>query len=264
MDLKLKGKNALVTASTAGIGFAIARGLASEGVAVILSGRTQERVEAAQEKIKAQVPGALTSGIAADLSTVAGMDAVTRQFVSIDILVNNLGIYGSKPFEEIDDDDWFSFFETNVMSGVRLSRHYLPAMKAKDWGRIIFISSESGLHIPEEMVHYGVTKSALIALARGIAETTRGTGVTANSVLPGPTRSEGIGGFIKNLADEQGISQDDVETQFFEKMRPTSLIQRFAEPEEVASLVVYTCSPLSSATNGAALRVDGGVVRAIP
>ena len=251
MDLKLKGKNALVTASTAGIGFAIARGLAQEGVAVIVNGRTHERVSEARE-------------IAADLSTVEGVEAVADHVASIDILVNNLGIYGSKPFAEIEDHEWFNFFETNVMSGVRLSRHYLPGMKANGWGRIVFISSESGLHIPEEMVHYGVTKSAMIALARGIAETTSGTGVTVNSILPGPTRSEGISGFIENLAREQGISEADVETQFFEKMRPTSLIQRFAEPREVAHLVVYTCSPLASATNGAALRVDGGVVRAIP
>jgi len=264
MDLQLKGKNALVTASTAGIGFAIAVGLAKEGVAVIINGRTQARVEAAEKQIKAEVPKALISGIAADLSTMEGVEHVTQRFTSIDILVNNLGIYGSKPFEKIDDSDWFSFFETNVMSGVRLSRHYLPVMNADNWGRIVFISSESGLHIPAEMVHYGVTKSAMIALARGIAETTQGTGVTANSILPGPTRSEGISGFIESLAKEQDISQDEVETQFFRKMRPTSLIQRFADPREVAHLVVYVCSPLSSATNGAALRVDGGVVRAIP
>jgi NAD(P)-dependent dehydrogenase (short-subunit alcohol dehydrogenase family) len=264
MNLHLEGKTALVTASTAGIGFAIAHALAEEGTDVILNGRTQKRVEQARRQIAAEVPHARTSGVAADLSTAEGVQQVTDRFESIDILVNNLGIFDVKPFPEIEDKEWFAFFETNVMSGVRLSRHYLPRMKKNNWGRIVFISSESGLHIPLEMIHYGVTKTAQIALARGLAETTRGTAVTVNSVLPGPTLSEGINTFIENLAREQNSNKTDVEEQFFEDMRPTSLIQRFAETREVANLVVYVCSPLSSATNGAALRVDGGVVRAIP
>ena len=264
MNLHLEGKTALVTASTAGIGFAVAKALAEEGTEVILNGRTRERVEQARQRIASQVPQARTNGIAADLSTAEGVQQVTGRFGSVDILVNNLGIFDVKPFPEIADGEWFAFFETNVMSGVRLSRHYLPWMKKNNWGRIVFISSESGLHIPMEMIHYGVTKTAQIALARGLAETTRGTGVTVNSVLPGPTRSEGIGTFIENLAKAQNVAQKDVEEQFFEDMRPTSLIQRFADTREVAHLVTYVCSPLSSATNGAALRVDGGVVRAIP
>lgn len=264
MDLKLDDKTALVTASTAGIGFAIARGLAAEGAAVIVNGRSEQRIDAAREKIAAAVPHARTHGIAADLSTADGVRAVTERFDAVDILVNNLGIFDPKPFEEIGDEAWTAFFETNVMSGVRLSRHYLPQMKARNWGRIIFISSESGLHIPAEMIHYGVTKTAQIALARGLAETTRGTAVTVNAILPGPTRSEGVGAFIENLAKEKGLSGAEMEAQFFEQVRPTSLIQRFADTREVANLVVYACSPLASATNGAALRVDGGVVRAIP
>jgi NAD(P)-dependent dehydrogenase (short-subunit alcohol dehydrogenase family) len=264
MNLHLEGKTALVTASTAGIGFAIVQALAEEAVEVIVNGRTPERVEQARQRIAAEVPHSRTSGIAADLSTASGVQQVTDRFGTVDILVNNLGIFDVKPFPEIDDAEWFRFFETNLMSGVRLSRHYLPRMKKNNWGRIVFISSESGLHIPMEMIHYGVTKTAQIALARGLAETTRGTGVTVNSVLPGPTRSEGIGTFIENLAKEQNATQKDVEEQFFEDMRPTSLIQRFADTREVANLVTYVCSPLSSATNGAALRVDGGVVRAIP
>ena len=264
MNLHLEAKTALVTASTAGIGFAIAQALAEEGTEVILNGRTRDRVEQARQRIAAEVPHARTNGVAADLSTADGARQVTDRFGSVDILVNNLGIFDVKPFPEIEDREWFAFFETNVMSGVRLSRHYLPQMKKNNWGRIVFISSESGLHIPLEMIHYGVTKTAQIALARGLAESTRGTGVTVNSVLPGPTLSEGITTFIENLAKEQNAAKTDVEEQFFDHMRPTSLIQRFAETREVANLVVYVCSPLSSATNGTALRVDGGVVRAIP
>lgn len=264
MDLELTGKRALVTGSTAGIGFAIARELAAEGVEVVVNGRSAERVNQARKQIDIDVPGAVTDGVAADLSTAAGVQAITERFKSLDILVNSLGVFEVKPFSTIEDVEWFDFFETNVMSGVRLSRFYLPGMKERDWGRIVFISSESGLHIPQEMIHYGVTKAAQIALARGLAETTQGSGVTVNSVLPGPTRSEGIGTFISNLAKEQNMTEEDFEEEFFNRMRPTSLIQRFADTREVAHLVVYTCSPLASATNGAALRVDGGVVRAIP
>jgi NAD(P)-dependent dehydrogenase (short-subunit alcohol dehydrogenase family) len=264
MDLQLTGKTALVTASTAGIGFAIALGLAEEGAAIVINGRSPERVDQARQKIAAIAPHTRIRGIAADLSDASGVDKVTEQFPIIDILVNNLGIFDPQPFEEIQDDAWLRFFQINVMSGVRLSRYYLPKMKTENWGRVIFISSESGLQIPSEMIHYGVTKTAQIALARGLAETTRGTGVTVNAILPGPTRSEGVGAFIENLALEKGISQAEVEARFFTDMRPTSLIQRFADTREVANLVVYTCSPLASATNGTALRVDGGVVRAIP
>jgi NAD(P)-dependent dehydrogenase (short-subunit alcohol dehydrogenase family) len=264
MDLQLTGKTALVTGSTAGIGFAIARTLAAEGAAVIVNGRTGERVNAARKQIDGEVPDARTEGVAADLSSAAGVRTITDRFKTVDILVNNLGIFDPKPFAAIEDAEWFTFFETNVMSGVRLSRYYLPGMKEKDWGRIVFISSESGLHIPSEMIHYGVTKTAQIALARGLAETTQGTAVTVNSILPGPTRSEGVGTFVTDLAREQNMTEEEFEAVFFKRMRPTSLIQRFADTQEVANLVAYTCSPLASATNGAALRVDGGVVRAIP
>jgi NAD(P)-dependent dehydrogenase (short-subunit alcohol dehydrogenase family) len=264
MNLELAERTALVTGSTAGIGYAIARGLAAEGARVIVNGRTAERVEQACRQIEVEVSGAHTDGAAADLSTAAGVQAITDRFKAVDILVNNVGIFDPKPFAAIEDVEWIHFFETNVMSGVRLSRFFLPGMKERNWGRIIFISSESGLHIPNEMIHYGVTKTAQIALARGLAETTRGTAVTVNSILPGPTRSEGVGAFIADLAKEQHMTEAEFEKEFFALMRPTSLIQRFAETKEVANLVVYTCSPLASATNGAALRVDGGVVRAIP
>jgi NAD(P)-dependent dehydrogenase (short-subunit alcohol dehydrogenase family) len=263
VNLELEGKRALVTGSTAGIGFAIAGGLAREGAHVIVNGRTDGRVAKAMERIRAEVAAASVEGIAADLGTADGAAKVIRTCPDVDILVNNLGIYEPKAFEEISDADWLRLFEINVMSGVRLSRHYLPGMKAGKWGRIIFISSESGVNIPVEMIHYGVTKTAQIALARGMAETTVGTGVTVNSVLLGPTRSEGVGTFVERIAKEQGITLEEMERRFFETMRPTSLLKRFALPSEVAALVVYVCSPLSSATNGAALRADGGVVRSL-
>ena len=264
MNLQLFGKTALVTGSTAGIGFAIARTLAAEGAEVIVNGRRQRQVEQARKRIASETPEAQTIGIAADLSGADGVQAVCDRFAAVDILVNNLGIFDAKPFEEIEDSEWLRFFETNVMSGVRLSRHYLPKMKDNNWGRIVFISSESGLHIPVEMIHYGMTKTAQIALARGLAETTRGTEVTVNSILPGPTLSKGVKRFVDDLARKENATREQFETQFFSQMRPSSLIQRFASPDEVANLVAYICSPLSSATNGAALRVDGGVVRAIP
>ena len=258
MDLQLTDKTALVTGSTAGIGFAIAQSLSREGARVIVNGRTQARVDAALAKLPA---GAL--GLAADLGTAAGVAAATEQFPTVDILINNLGIFEPKPFEAIPDEDWFRFFEVNVMSGVRLSRYYLPRMKAAGWGRIVFVSSESGIQIPAEMIHYGVTKTAQLAVSRGLAETTAGSGVTVNSVLPGPTASEGVGEFVSRLAAHQGATRDAVEREFFQTARPSSLLQRFATPEEVAALVTFVSSPLSSATNGAALRVDGGVVRSI-
>ncbi|MBL1175272.1 SDR family NAD(P)-dependent oxidoreductase [Pantanalinema sp. GBBB05] len=263
MDLQLTNKVALVTGSTAGIGLAIATTLAAEGATVIINGRTQERVNAAIEQIKQTVPTANLQGIVADLGTVDGANTLFQQVPSVDILVNNLGIYGAKAFPEISDDEWLQFLDVNVMSGVRLSRHYLPMMLQQNWGRIIFISSESGVNIPAEMIHYGVTKTAQLALARGLAETTIGTNVTVNSVLPGPTRSEGVEDFIQGLAKERNMSPAQVEQEFFQTTRPSSLLQRFATTEEVAALVAFVASPRSSATNGAALRVDGGVVRSI-
>lgn len=257
MNLQLEGKTALVTGSTAGIGLAIATALVHEGASVIVNGRTQARVDTAL-----QTSGA-AHGIAADLSTDSGIHAVIEHFPSVDILVNNLGIFEPKPFEQISDDDWRRFFEVNVLSGVRLSRQYLPGMKQRNWGRIIFISSESGLQIPAEMIHYGMTKTAQLAIARGLAETTAGTAVTVNSVLPGPTESEGVGEFVNRLAANQKVDRSTVEREFFANARPTSLLRRFERPEEIASVVAFLASPSASAINGAAVRADGGVVRSI-
>jgi len=257
MDLQLDGKRALVTGSTAGIGFAIAAALAAELCRVIVNGRTQARVDAALAKL----PGAV--GLTADLGTSGGVAEAIRRFPDVDILINNLGIFEPKPFEAIPDEDWFRFFEVNVLSGVRLSRYYLPRMKAAGWGRIVFISSESAVQIPAEMIHYGMTKTAQLAISRGLAETTAGTRVTVNSVLPGPTASEGVEEFVGRLAADQKTDRATVEQEFFKNIRPSSLLRRFATPEEVAALVTFVASPLSSATNGAALRVDGGVVRSI-
>lgn len=263
MDLQLEGKRALVTGSTAGIGLAVAQGLAREGAAVVVNGRTPERVDRAVEEVRKAAPGAEVSGVAADLGTAEGCARVEEAAPEIDILVNNVGIFEPKPFLEIPDADWLRFFEVNVMSGVRLSRFYLPGMLARDWGRIVFVSSESAVQIPAEMIHYGTTKTAQVAVARGIAETLAGTGVTANTVLPGPTRSEGVGTFVAQMAAASGKDFATMEKEFFETARPTSLLRRFITVEEVANLIVYVCSPAASATNGAALRVDGGVVRAI-
>lgn len=263
MDLQLKGKKALVTGSTAGIGLAIASALAREGASVIVNGRTQERVDEAIGKIKGEYSNADVSGVAADLSTAEGAEIVTKSASEVDILINNMGIFEPKAFEEITDADWTKFFETNVMSGVRLSRAYLPKMKAKDWGRIIFISSESAINIPVEMIHYGMTKSAQISIARGLAETMVGTNVTVNTILPGPTASEGVSTFVAQMADEQKISTDEMEKKFFETARPSSLLKRFIEPSEIAEFVAFISSPLSAATNGAALRAEGGVLRSM-
>ncbi|HLY19823.1 MAG TPA: SDR family oxidoreductase [Bryobacteraceae bacterium] len=246
-----------MTGSTAGIGLAIATALAKEGAAVIVNGRTQERVDNA-----VRVSGA-AHGIAADLGADAGIRDVLERFPAVDILVNNLGIFEPKPFEQITDNDWRRFFEVNVLSGVRLSRHYIGPMKKRNWGRIIFISSESALQIPAEMIHYGMTKTAQLAISRGLAETTAGTAVTVNAVLPGPTESEGVLGFVDRLAAEKGVERRALEQEFFEKARPTSLLRRFAKPEEVAAVVAFLCSPLASAVNGSAVRADGGVVRSI-
>jgi NAD(P)-dependent dehydrogenase (short-subunit alcohol dehydrogenase family) len=265
MDLQLAGKRALVTGSTAGIGFATAAALYREGASVVINGRTPARVEEAAAKIKRlpTIGAPVVSGIAADLATAEGAAIVGRQAPEVDILINNMGIFEPKPFAEISDADWFRFFEANVMSGVRMTRHYLPGMRQRNWGRIVFVSSESGVQIPTEMIHYGMTKTAQLAIARGVAETTAGTGITVNSVLPGPTESEGVATFVADLARQGGVDASQVEAQFFKTGRPSSLLQRFATVDEVANMIVYVCSPLSSATNGAALRVDGGVVRAI-
>jgi hypothetical protein len=263
MDLQLNGKTALVTGSTAGIGLAIASLLAAEGAAVTINGRTRQRVDQALSEIRKSHPRVNVSGVDADVSTAVGCDKLTATLARVDILVNNAGIFEPKPFAEIPDGDWDRFFQTNVMSGVRLSRFYLPKMLKQNWGRIIFISSESGLQTPAEMIHYGMTKTAQLAVSRGLAETTIGTNVTVNSVLPGPTASEGVETFVAQLARGRNVSEQEVEKQFFKTGRPTSLLQRFASPEEVANLVAYVCSPLSSATNGTALRVDGGAVRFI-
>jgi NAD(P)-dependent dehydrogenase (short-subunit alcohol dehydrogenase family) len=263
MDLGIAGKLALVTGSTAGIGFAAARALAEEGARVTVNGRTTARVVQAVDQLKRELPTASVAGIAADLSGAAGCAQLVRQLPSVDILVNNMGIFEPRPFPEITDADWLRFFETNVLSGIRLSRHYLPAMRQKDWGRIVFVSSESAVQIPVEMIHYGMTKTAQIAVARGLAESLAGTGVTVNSVLPGPTASEGVGAFVADLAASRGVDADTVEREFFASARPSSIIQRFATPDEVASMIAYVCSARASATTGAALRVDGGVVRAI-
>jgi NAD(P)-dependent dehydrogenase (short-subunit alcohol dehydrogenase family) len=263
MDLQLKGKLALVTGSTGGIGLAIAKTLAREGAQVILNGRTSERVLAAAEAVRAEFPDAVLRSFVGDLALPEMADALTRTFSHVDILINNLGVYGPKAFEEITDDDWHAIIETNFMSGVRLSRYYLPRMKKSGWGRVIFISSESAANIPVEMIHYGVTKTMQVALSRGLAETTQGTAVTVNTILPGPTKSEGVLEYLKGVASSRNISSEVVEKEFFATMRPSSLIQRFASVDEVASLVAYVASPLSSATNGAALRVEGGLLRSI-
>lgn len=260
MDLKLNGKTALVTGSTKGIGLAIATALAAESTRVIINGRTKESVAAARAEISASVPSAKIDEFVGDLATAEAAESLAKKFPNVDVLVNNLGIFEPKAFEEIPDDDWRRFFEVNVMSGVRLSRIYLPGMKARNWGRIVFISSESGVQIPVEMIHYGMTKTAQIAVARGLAESCAGTGVTVNSVLPGPTRSAGVDEFVAKLSG--GKPFEEFEKEFFTSVRPSSLIKRFATTEEVASMVAYICSPLASATNGAALRVDGGVIRA--
>ncbi|SAH95412.1 D-beta-hydroxybutyrate dehydrogenase [Bordetella ansorpii] len=259
MDMHLKDKLALVTGSTKGIGHAIAVGLAREGARVIVNGRSQPSVDAALQTLFKAVPGAQAEGHAGDLSDPTQVAALVAKYPEVDVLVNNLGIFDPKPFEDIPDEDWQHFFDTNVMSGVRLTRAYLPKMKAKNWGRVVFISSESGVQIPVEMIHYGVTKSAQISLARGLAESCAGTRVTVNSVLPGPTQSEGVMDFVDKLSG--GKPFEAFQQEFFETARPSSLLKRFITPEEIANMVVYVCSEAAAATNGAALRADGGVIR---
>ncbi len=263
MDLHLKNKTVFVSGSTAGIGFAIAQRFLKEGAEAIINGRTQKSIDEAISELKASVPGAKVSGIPADFSKAEDVSKLISQLPDIDILINNAGIFEPKAFTDIPDEDWFRFFEVNVMSGVRLSRHAFPKMLEKNWGRIIFISSESAVFIPEEMIHYGMTKTAQLAIARGLAQLTKNSNVTVNSILPGPTRSKGVGTFIDDLAKTENKSVDDVEKDFFTTTRPTSLIQRFASVEEIADTVVYFSSPLAAATNGASIRVDGGLIKSI-
>jgi NAD(P)-dependent dehydrogenase (short-subunit alcohol dehydrogenase family) len=263
MKIDLKGKTALVTGSTSGIGHAIARGLAAAGADVVVNGRTQAKVDAAAAEIAKAVPGTKVRGVAADVSTAAGCTSLVAALPTVDILINNAGIFEPKGFFDIPDEDWSRFFEVNVMSGVRLSRAYMSGMLKRNWGRIVFISSESALNIPKEMIHYGMTKTAQLAVSRGLAEMTRGTAVTVNSVLPGPTMSEGVETFIKDIAKQNGQSVEAATAQFFKQQRPTSLLQRFASVEEIANMVIYVSSKEASATNGAALRAEGGIVQTI-
>jgi NAD(P)-dependent dehydrogenase (short-subunit alcohol dehydrogenase family) len=263
MDLQINSKIALISGSTVGIGFAIATELAREGARVVINGRGQKNVDAAVSRLRSLVAGADVQGVAADLSTAEGCQVLFNACPQADILVNNLGIFDPVPFDAIPDSEWQRFFDVNVMSGVRLARHYLPAMKAANWGRIVFISSESGVNTPGEMVHYGMTKSAQLAVSRGLAQSCAGTGVTVNAVLPGPTRSEGVGEFFAKLAAEAGIGLEEMERRFFAEGRPTSIIKRMIDPAEVAALVAYVCSARAAATTGAALRVEGGIVSTI-
>ncbi len=263
MNLGLQGKLAVVSGSTAGIGFATAVALAAEGAKVVVNGRTEERVTSALEKIRKRVANADLRGVPADLGSAKGVESFLRQVPDADVLVNNLGIFEIKPFLEIPDADWLRFFEVNVLSGVRLARHYLPCMLERNWGRIIFISSESAQHIPVEMIHYGMTKTAQVAIARGLAESVAGTGVTVNSVLAGPTASEGAGRFVERMAKDQGVSPAEIEKQFFATVRPTSLLKRFETPEEVAAVVAFVAGAQALAINGAAVRAEGGVLRSI-
>jgi NAD(P)-dependent dehydrogenase (short-subunit alcohol dehydrogenase family) len=260
MNIDLRGKHAVVTGSTGGIGFAIAKGLTASGASVVINGRTEDRVQQAVALLRKELPSAKVEGVAADLANAEAVAAFVKRVPAADILVNNLGIFEPKNFEDIPDEDWFRFFETNVLSGIRMSRAYIPGMKAKDWGRIVFISSESGLNIPLEMIHYGMTKTAQIAVARGLAESLAGTGVTVNSVLPGPTRSEGVVDFFGKMAKEQGVSHAQMEQDFIAQHRPTSIIRRLATVDEVANMVVYACSKEASATTRCGVAGRGRIV----
>ena len=260
MDLQIAGKKALISGSSQGIGFAIAKTLAAEGAHVVINGRSEDKLAAAKQTILAEHPQAHVACFAGDLSNSDACNQLASEHPQIDILVNALGIFEPKDFLDIPDEDWERFFNVNVLSGVRLSRAYLPYMQEKDWGRIIFISSESAVQIPQEMIHYGTTKTAQLAVSRGLAETCAGTGITVNAVLPGPTRSEGVVEFVDQISGGQNF--EEFEKEFFQSVRPSSLIKRFADVQEVANMVTYLCSPLASATTGSAIRVDGGVVKA--
>ena len=263
MIIDLSGKRAVVTGSTSGIGFAIVRGLAGAGASVVINGRSPGTVKAARQRLEKEVPGCSVDGIAADLASAEGVADVVRRVGEADILVNNLGIFEPAPFEAITDADWQRYFDTNVMSGVRLSRHYLPAMLARGWGRVVFISSESALNIPVEMIHYGMTKTAQLAISRGPCRIRRRYRRYRERGGPRPDTVGGRGGFLRQAGQGAGMSEEEMEAQFIALNRPTSLLRRLATPEEVANMVVYVCSPQASATTGAALRVDGGVVRSI-
>jgi NAD(P)-dependent dehydrogenase (short-subunit alcohol dehydrogenase family) len=263
MNIDLSGKTALVTGSTGGIGFAVARGLAACGARVAVNGRKQQTVDAALAKIRAALPTAKLMGVAADVSTAEGCAKLAAAVPEADILVNNAGIFEPKDFFAIPDEDWRRFFEVNVLSGVRLSRALMPGMLKRNWGRIVFVSSESAINIPKDMIHYGTTKTAQLAISRGLAELTAGTGVTVNAVLPGPTRSDGIEPFLDAMAAQEGVPVDQMAAEFVKQHRPTSLLQRFATVDEIANMVVYLCSKEASATNGAPLRVEGGIIRSM-
>jgi NAD(P)-dependent dehydrogenase (short-subunit alcohol dehydrogenase family) len=263
MDLGLRGKTAVVSGSTAGIGLAIATALATEGASVVINGRTEARVQSALERIRAVASGARARGVAADLGTIAGVETFVNAVPEADVVVNNLGIFEVKAFADITDEDWLRFFEVNVLSGVRLARCYLAGMRHQNWGRMIFISSESAVNIPVEMIHYGMTKTAQLAVARGLAESVAGTGITVNSILVGPTRSEGVGNFLRDIAHQQQMTTAQVEKEFFQKVRPSSLLRRFEKPEEVAAVVTFVASQQGAILNGAALRAEGGVVRSV-
>jgi NAD(P)-dependent dehydrogenase (short-subunit alcohol dehydrogenase family) len=263
MKIDLSGKTALVTGSTAGIGLAVAKGLAAAGADVVVNGRSQGKVDTSVKAIIAAKPAGKIRGVAADVSTAAGCDALVSALPEVDILINNAGIFEPKDFFEIPDQDWSRFFDVNVMSGVRLSRAYMKGMLKRNWGRIVFISSESGINIPPEMIHYGMTKTAQLAVSRGLAKLTRGTGVTVNSVLPGPTLSEGVETFVKDLAKQNGQSEDEAAANFVKQHRPGSLVQRFASVEEIANIVVFVASKEAAMTNGAAVRAEGGIIDTI-
>ncbi|MFA6060302.1 MAG: SDR family oxidoreductase [Taibaiella sp.] len=263
MDLILRNKKVLVSGSTAGIGFAIAKGFAKEGAVVYVNGRNKEKVDQAIKQINIEVPAAQVIGVTADLASVQGFDELVQAVPEVDILVNNIGIYEPVPFFESKDEDWIKLFDVNVMSGVRLTRFYMPGMLEKNSGRVIFVSSESALQIPVEMIHYGMSKTAQLSIANGLAQLTKGTGVTVNSVLPGPTYSEGVERFIGDIAEQNGLTTKEVEQQFFSETRPLSLLQRFITPDEVAGAVLYLSSELAAATNGAAVRVDGGILKGL-
>jgi len=263
MNLQLNNKTALVTGSTAGIGYATAKQLLLEGANVIINGRTKDRVDAAITSLQKEKITGKVSGIAADFSKVEDVNALIAEIPAVDILINNVSIFGPVPFEKITDEEWLRLFEINVLSGIRLSRHYFPLMLKQNWGRIIFISSESAINIPEEMIHYGMTKTAQLAISRGLAELTKKTHVTVNSVLPGPTKSEGVTNFVNDMAESKGKTAAEMEDDFFKTIRPTSIIQRFTTVNEIAQMITFLASPLSSATNGASIRVDGGLLKTI-
>lgn len=263
MDLLLKNKKVLVSGSTTGIGYAIAKGFAKEGATVYLNGRTEVNVNEAVTRIQFEIPNAIVKGIVADLTTEEGFKSLSKKVPEIDVLVNNLGIYEPVDFFESKDEDWNKMFDINVLSGIRLTRFYMPKMLNKNWGRVLFISSESAIQIPTEMIHYGMSKTAQLSIANGLAQLTKGTGVTVNSILPGPTYSSGVERFIGELAEQRNQSVEVVEQEYFSETRPLSLLQRFISPDEVASAVLYTASELAAATNGAAIRVDGGILKGI-